>query len=126
MRIDEPRYDDHVGRIDDLGFGTQVRPDRQDLLTLNQHVALGKVSYLWVHADDDSASQQDPLSRVTRNVLEALEHLVIGSIVCPGCAGDGPGDESGCTRPEKIPARGPAVHGRARVETECVRLCSIR
>jgi len=126
VRIDEPRYDDHVGRIDDLGLGTQVRPDRQDLLTLDQHIALGKVPDLGIHADDDSAFEQDPPLRVTRKVLEALEHLVIGRVIGPGCAGYGPGDEPSCTRPEKVPARGTAVHGRARVVTDYVRLCFIR
>ena len=45
MRVDEARHHDLAARIDHVGAaGGQARPDREDLLAFDQHVAARKVA----------------------------------------------------------------------------------
>jgi len=50
VRIDEARHDDAAAGVDRRGTAhLQIRPDRKDLLALDQHVGLGKIAHVRVH-----------------------------------------------------------------------------
>src|SRR6185295_19242857 len=60
VRVDEPRHDDLAAGVDLAGTACfEVRPDRDDLLALDQHVGAGElalVGHARVHRHHDSAA----------------------------------------------------------------------
>src|ERR1700730_7876195 len=61
VRVDEPRHDDAIGRIDDLGIPGLDRPaDLLDRAVFNQHVAAGQVAGVFLQRQDIPAANQRP------------------------------------------------------------------
>src|SRR5205823_10824516 len=57
VRIDEARHHDAAACVDLSRTGhRQIRPDREDLLALDQHVGLSKIAYLRVHRHHGTAT----------------------------------------------------------------------
>ena len=55
--IDEPRHHDAPGRVDDAGAGyVQILPNGDDLLAVDQNIALWEVAHRRVHRHDGAAA----------------------------------------------------------------------
>src|SRR5207247_11122624 len=93
VRADEAGHDDRAGTVDPLTPPVrETRPDRDDLLPLDQHVSLFKVAHLGVQAEHNAALQQDPLPPVAMND---------GCGLCwRGFVGEPPGGERGGGKPK--------------------------
>ena len=59
VRVDEPRHDDHPGRVDLLRVGdVEAAPDLDDLAVLDEDVAVRDLADVGVHRDDEAVADQ--------------------------------------------------------------------
>src|SRR5882672_1886235 len=98
VRVDEARHHDFAARVDLRGAArVQVRPDGEDLLSLDQHVGLGEfalVGHAGVHrhhvaAADDIAPA--PLARILRPIVVLRSGRARGEQTHPRRGGCGRG-----------------------------------
>jgi hypothetical protein len=94
VRVDEARHDDPAAGIDDRGgAGAQIRPDRDDLLALDQHVGLRKITDARVQRHHSPAANEQPPavpSAVFRRVVFVGRRRARREQI--GCRGGRPGD----------------------------------
>jgi len=80
--VDEARHNDHPTGIDHESCRIQVAPDSEDLLSLDQHIAIREIADMRIKAQHDAAFQQNTVSRIALGAFEPIERCA-----CPGSHG---------------------------------------
>ena len=71
--VDKAWHDDHPTGIDHESRRIQVAPDSEDLLSLDQDIAIREIADLRIKAQHDAAFQQNTVSRIALGAFELIE-----------------------------------------------------